>query len=227
MRHLVFQLCAPMASFGTEGARMERPTDNRPRKSMVVGFLGAARGLKREDPWLATVSDRLGFATAVLGCGAPLSDYHTVATPPGTGTYMTRADELEESTYTIQTIRDYVTDFYGLVALWVRQDEDLEKLRIALEEPVFELFVGRKCCTLALPPAPEIVESESLADAFRSYGKVYQPLLKDSECLSFWDTHPNHGMIETGLFERLDDPRGHLRYGSRKEHAGSFLLRRK
>ena len=89
-----------------------------------------------------------------------------------------------------------------------------------------ELYVGRKCCPLALPPAPQILEAETLADAFRGYERLYPPIVKKDICPAFWDEHPSHGMDEIGEFERLDVSLGHRRFTSRKERAGSFLLRR-
>jgi len=223
MRHLLFQISALMASFGNEGARMERPTDTHPRKSMILGFLGAALGLGRSDPWFARTG--LHMATAQLRLGDPLSDYHTVATPPGKEKYMTRAEEVLDSSYTVETYRDYVTDYYGLVAIWANEPPiSLERLKEALEAPVFELFVGRKCNTLSLPPAPRILEAATLVEAFQKYDLVYTPLFNEGEVPIRWEEHPSPGLEATFQTNRMDDRLGLRQYGMRREYSGSTKL---
>lgn len=221
MRYLLFQICAPYASFGNEGARAERPTDTHPRKSMIMGFLGAALGLGRLDPWFGRTGLRM--ATAQLRLGGQLSDYHTVATPPGKDTYLTRAEELLESSYTIQTYRDYVVDYYGLIAIWAEEGAPipLERLKEALEDPVFELFVGRKCNTLSLPPAPRIVEANTLVEAFQQYDLVFTPIFKEGDVLIRWEDHPAPGLEATFETFRSDERFGPRQYGTRREYTGS------
>lgn len=224
MKYLLFQICASIASFGNEMARMHRTTDTHPRKSMIEGLLGAAQGLLRSDPWFSRTGLRI--ATAQLRIGEQFSDYHTVATPPGDKTFMTRAEERKESTYTVETYRDYITDYYGLIAIWAENEPPipLERLKEALEAPVFELYVGRKCNTLSLPLAPRIIEAATLLEAFQKYDMVYTSLFKEGEVPIHWEEHPAPGLEATFQTNRMDERLGLRQYGMRREYSGSAKL---
>jgi CRISPR system Cascade subunit CasD len=231
MEHLICQIAAPIQSWGNENARRDRPTDRYPRKSAVLGMLGAAAGKTREDPWHRSAADRFGFAAVILRAGHPLSDYQTVLTPRGSGAYKTRSEEVLEADYTIETMRDYVSDAYFMVAFWQdpsKPKEDLGSLVKALEEPVFEIFAGRKCCPLSLPPAPFLADAPTLREAFQAYRKrLYPPLLpKASSYAIYWDPHPSPGISAISTNSRQDVPwdRKRFLYRSRKELAGSIDL---
>lgn len=232
MKHLLFQIAAPLQSWGNEHARQDRPTDGHPRKAAILGILGAASGKARSDPWHGTASDAIGFAVAVLRPGQRLSDYHTVLTPKAGRAFDTRRDEVEASDYTVETRREYLSDAYFLVALWQRPDgpgAELEMLSEMLTKPVFEIFAGRKSCTLSLPPAPLVVDVPTLFEAFQAYrGRLYPHLVpkKDLSCRIYWEDHPSVGLEAVGTAMRndalVDRPRS--LYRARREHEGSLTF---
>lgn len=230
MKHLVFQIAAPIQSWGNEGARQERPTDDHPRKSAILGMLGAAAGKTREDSWHAVAAAELGFATVVLRAGHRMSDYHTVLTPRGSKVYATRREEVDASDYTVETVREYLSDAHFLVALWSRGGEmDLERLAQALERPTFEIFAGRKSCSLSLPPAPIVVDVVGLGDAFLAYrGQIHPRLMpKQGANLRFyWETHPSTGAEPSASSMRQDEVVNRQRslFRSRQEHFGSLAF---
>ena len=78
--HLVFTLTATIGSMGDLAGHERRGTWTWPARSAVVGLLGAALGLRREDDFAPL--DRLVTAVAIFDDGAPLRDYHTVQTVP-------------------------------------------------------------------------------------------------------------------------------------------------
>lgn len=225
MKHLLFQISAPIQSWGNEHARQERPSDDHPRKSGILGLLGAATGKGRADGWHREIAESTGFATLVLRPGHRMVDYHTVLTPRGVGRYATRREEVEASDYTVETEREYLSDSYFLVALWAHQDLDLSFLSQALEQPVFELFAGRKACVLALPPAPLLVDTSTLREAFLAYkGKLYEPLLEEGPFRIYWEDHPSSGLTVVQTVERHDQTVDRMkhRYRVRQENEGSF-----
>lgn len=227
MKHLVFQIAAPLMSWGNELARRNRPTDGHPRKSAILGLLGAALGKARSDPWHKTANDRFGFATAVLRPGTRITDYHTVATPQGKGSYESRRDELEASDYTIETEREYLSDAYFLIALWESlPGADLERLKEALDQPVWELFAGRKSCPFSLPLAPILLDTPSLQEAFTKYGYLWKPLLEHEAHSVYWEDHPNAGIASLSSTLRAD-ALVHLEkklYRQRQEYHGTVLI---
>lgn len=49
MQYLVFRLYGPMASWGEAAVGGDRPSGLAPSRSAVLGLLGAALGIKRDD----------------------------------------------------------------------------------------------------------------------------------------------------------------------------------
>ncbi len=192
--YLVFQLYGPLASWGDIAVGETRPSALTPTKSAILGLVAAALRLKRPDtihyehdePRTARerseceisqtkLADGYGIAFKAESLGLPLSDYHTVEVPKGTG-YATRRDEILEVANqkrkggfkgTILSRREYRQDVFCAVALWARPDAPypLESLRHALLEPGFTLYLGRKACPLALPLQPEVTKAEYVDDA--------------------------------------------------------------
>lgn len=231
MRHLLFQIAAPMMSWGNELARAERPTDGHPRKSAILGMLGAALGKPRSDPWHSQIQDAVGFATIVIRPGTRIVDYHTVATPEGPKRYDTRKEEAEASDYTVQTLREYLCDAYFVIVLWQVPDGpgvEFEALAHGLTHPTWEIFAGRKSCPLSLPTAPRIVDQPSLQAAFVAYmNTLFEPLLPETrEFAAYWEEHPLPGLASSGSTSRNDAlvNRAKKLFRSRTEHQGSLIL---
>lgn len=227
MKHLLFQVAAPIAAFGNEAARSERPSDDHPRKAAMIGLVGAAMGLERNDPWFSQADQALGFAVVTLRSGHRLNDYHIVTTPEGSKVHQSRRLELEASDYTVETVRGYLSDVYFIVCFW--QDPkgpgaELERIALCLEEPQFELFVGRKSCPLGLPPSPMITDVGTLEDAFLCYqGCLFEPIFSDENRFRvYWEDHPStqlKAIHSASRNDRLVDLEKKL-YRSRIEHEG-------
>ncbi|OYU20081.1 MAG: type I-E CRISPR-associated protein Cas5/CasD [Rhodobacteraceae bacterium PARR1] len=155
--HLVFTLAATMAAMGDLAGHERRGSLLWPGRSGILGLMGAALGLRREDDFSAL--DALSVGVAVFEQGAGLRDYHTVETVPtavakrpNSRPQALRVDALRNNT-TI-TLRDYrVGVLYG-IAVWGGQ---LESLCTALNAPQFTLYLGRKSCPLSAPPGARVV----------------------------------------------------------------------
>ncbi|MGE3246934.1 MAG: type I-E CRISPR-associated protein Cas5/CasD [Beijerinckiaceae bacterium] len=172
---LAFRLAATMGSFGVAAGNFSRGTEAVPGHSLVVGLIGAALGLEREDERLLSLSDGLRIALAMESRGAPLRDFHTVQSrrerrgPPP----RTRKATLEDAEpYTTLSERDYYCDVVVTVAV-ARQAGPftLADMCEALLRPRFTLYLGRKSCPLAAPPHPLVIEAERAADALVDYRK--------------------------------------------------------
>ena len=165
--YLVFTLTSTLAAMGGPAGHERRGSETWPGRSAILGLLAAASGVRRNGDFSAL--DRLGLAIAVFEQGGHLRDWHTVQTVPTAAVKhpQTRAQALKDAAAnralkTTITKRDYrVAPLYG-VAVW---DGDLDRLRQALEMPVFTLYLGRKCCPLAFPVSPKIVRTDSPATA--------------------------------------------------------------
>ena len=150
MATLLLRFAAPLQSWGINSKFDRRDTYNAPTKSGIIGLLGAALGLQRnETKEFKKLTDNLRIGIRVDKEGVLLRDYQTV----------------QSKKHAYVTQRFYLADAIFLVGL---QGEFalLQKLKEALESPVFPLFLGRRSC----PPEGQIVialhEQETLDSAF-------------------------------------------------------------
>lgn len=184
MAFLVFQLQAPLSSWGEVAVGEYRPSHDYPGESALIGLLGAALGLRREDDAAhAALRRGYGFAVAVLSAGKLLRDYHTAQVPGQAAMkkrpHASRRDELavpKEQLNTILSTRDYRQDAACLVAVQPGADAPyaLDTLAEALKKPRFVLYLGRKACPPAAPLFPLVLEADSAAAAFAAYREAYR-----------------------------------------------------
>lgn len=174
--YLVFTLVAPMGSFGDAPGNERRGSSFRwPGRSAILGLLGAADGIRRDDRDGQESLNDFQMAVSVLMQGNLILDYHTVQTVPRSkgkkGACHTRKEALEMfPTETIVTKRDYHTDCAFGVAVWGAAD--LNRWVDRLNEPVFVPCLGRKSCPLSAPMSPQIVCED---DPLSALAKVRLP----------------------------------------------------
>ena len=179
MQFLVFQLQAALAAWGDVAVGEYRGTRDAPGSSALVGLLGAALGLRREDEAAhGALRDGYRFAVALLDSGQLLRDYHTAQVPGRTSLkgrpHATRRDELNLPKHELNTIlstRDYRQNAAWAIAVQAAETAPhaLDCLAQALREPRFVLYLGRKCCPPAAPLAPKVMDAESALAALTAY----------------------------------------------------------
>lgn len=172
---LLLRLAGPMQSWGTTSRFQIRRTDHYPSKSGVLGLLLCAKGVCREDsaqelaPLLA-----LQMAVRVDRPGMTGWDYHTA----GGGSEQGReraigirsADGKIKKTAstgkyeTLLSRRQYLWDASFLVVLQ-GEEKTIESCVDHLREPVWPVFLGRKCCVPAEPVFEGTGEFDSPASA--------------------------------------------------------------
>ena len=82
MQFLVFQLQAPLAAWGDVAVGEYRGSREHPGASALIGLLGAALGVRRDDEaGHAALRDGYGFAVGTVATGHLLRDYHTAQVP--------------------------------------------------------------------------------------------------------------------------------------------------
>lgn len=143
---LLMRLSAPLQSWGVMSRFSRRDTGKEPSKSGVIGLLCAALGMSRdaantENPLFAEMI-RLKMGVLVLREGILSTDYHTAQN-------IVKADggikDTELST------RFYLADADFIVGLQGDDLATLETLQRALQNPKWQLFLGRKAFVPALP----------------------------------------------------------------------------
>lgn len=164
---LFLRLSGPMQSWGT-GSRLQiRRTDAYPSKSGVLGMILCAMGVPRPK-----APEALGPLTA-LAMGVRLDrpgvmdwDYHTAGAGVGIrqakgGVKYTATTKEPE---TLLSRREYLLDASFLVAL---QGEPtvIQEARAALENPVWPVSLGRKCCVPTEPVLAGLGQCSGLKQA--------------------------------------------------------------
>ncbi|MGH8729643.1 MAG: type I-E CRISPR-associated protein Cas5/CasD [Burkholderiales bacterium] len=188
MEFLVFQLQAPLSSWGDTAVGEYRGSYEYPGESALIGLLGAALGLRRQhEAAHAALREGYGFAVGMQSGGRLLRDYHTaqVATQMilQEQPHFIRRDELNVPAHkrkdhlkTIPSTRDYRQDAASLIAVRQRANppHTLHALSDALRQPRFVLYLGRKACPPAAPLHPLVIDAESALDAFQAYRVLLQ-----------------------------------------------------
>lgn len=185
MQTLVFQLQGPLSSWGEPAVGEFRGTADWASISALIGLLGAALGVQREDDAAhAALRDGLGFAVGLLSSGSLLRDYHTAQVPPRSAMkgrpHATRRHELlvpKAGLSTILSTRDYRQNAACLVAVQMRAPTlapSLAELAVALRAPKFVLYLGRKACPPAAPLWPQLIEADSAHAALGSYREKFE-----------------------------------------------------
>ena len=181
MEFLIFQLQAPLSSWGDTAVGEYRGSYDYPGESALIGLLGAAIGIHREDE-AAHARLRQGYvlAVGVQSAGKLLRDYHTAQVPGRVALkgrpHATRRDELavpKADLNTILSTRDYRQDAASLIAVQPRGNAPytLEVLADKLRQPRFVLYLGRKSCPPAAPLHPVVITADSALAAFEEYSK--------------------------------------------------------
>jgi CRISPR system Cascade subunit CasD len=152
---LLLRLSGPMQSWGI-GSRLQiRRTDPYPSKSGVLGMILCAMGVPR--PKAAEALEplvRLAMGVRMDRPGTPDWDYHTagagigIRQAKGGIKYTATTKEAE----TLLSRREYLLDASFLVALH-GEAAVIQQARDALEDPVWPVFLGRKCC---IPTEPVV-----------------------------------------------------------------------
>lgn len=230
--YLVFQLYGPLASWGEIAVGELRHSASHPSRSALLGLLGAALGVRRDDAAAqAALADGYQFAVKQLAGGAPLRDYHTVQAPALSKkiTHRTRRQEMADpdKLNTLLTSREYYADSFYVVAVQAQPDapHTLDQLQHALEHPVFTLYLGRKSCPLALPLAPKILPGVSLKAALDSGSwptLITFKLPGRRAARYFWEVDMDaDGLSPSQTHTRHDQPlsRQRWQFAPRQEHS--------
>ena len=165
---VIFTLAAPMGAFADLAGHERRHSGTWPARSAVLGLVGAALGVGRDEAARQQSLSRWRTAVSVLSRGVAFRDFHTVQTVPTARIKRpaTRREALKarrNKDNPLITWRDYRSDCAFGVALW--GGEGLEEVRKALVRPHFTLYMGRKSCPLSAPAAPKVIRAANPVEA--------------------------------------------------------------
>ncbi|MEQ1974347.1 type I-E CRISPR-associated protein Cas5/CasD [Xenorhabdus sp. SGI240] len=244
--YLVFRLYGALASWGVEAVGENRPTGTYPTRSAILGLLGAALGIRRDDETqLMALQQSVKIAIKQIVSGLLMRDYHTSQVPSQEKkqSHPTRKSELRDKSKlnTVLSSRDYLADGVWVIAISLTEQASfpLSALRDALLKPVFTLSLGRKSCPLALPMMPQLTEYPSLKAAldtpfpllpYQSEKANHYYWQRNHDVVSyFWEGNKDEIMIPdtTILTHQLWNeplPRSRWQFTQRTMHQLSFQL---
>lgn len=176
---LVMRLTAALSAMGDVAGHSRRGSHRWPGKSAVLGMVGAALGIDRNDTaGQSSLATDYGVAVLVRSAGTLLIDFHTSQTIPSAAARnpMSRKEALERATAsgklnTTITYREYRQDVTVDIAIDAKENAhwSLSAIADSLRKPHYVLYFGRKACPLTDPLAPRIVSGTDPISAMRSY----------------------------------------------------------
>lgn len=146
MKSVLLRLEGPLQAWGTQSKLGVRATDREPSKSGVLGMVGAALGMERDDSAMLATLSSLRMAVRVDRSGLLLRDYHTA----GGGRFRGQKYRVFPDADCIPSNRYYLQDASFAVAL-SGEDELADRVARAVQWPHWPLFLGRRACPPALP----------------------------------------------------------------------------
>ena len=238
--YLTFQLYGPLAAWGEQAVGQERDASPQPSRSALLGLVAAALGLRREQAAeQEQLVQSLGVGIRLCSRGHGLRDFHTAQNAKSTARARhlhTRRDVLaHDNIGTVISYRAYRQESAAIVALWLLpsvSDYDLEPIVKALQMPMFNLYLGRKSCPLALPLSAKITAADDLRSALDLHYKSLQSderlpaaLLKLFQGPSsyYWDKTDEPGMQASFQQRRYDQPLNRVRWQFAERQEFVFL----
>lgn len=236
---LGFVLDAPLQAWGVESRFQRRGTGIHPSKSALLGLLAAALGIDKHDPAEAVRLEPLrvlrlttcrvprGVSDGTDGLAGRLTDYHTIGGGYDTGTdrgYLSTPRKAGGGPFgTVVTQREYLTDAV-FVAILTGPRTTLEAASRALENPVWGVWLGRKCCPPATPVRASVspdVQS-ALDRCLKNLALPPTGLTQLDRCLELHRGDPGAQAGEA-VDAAPDDP---VRFGQREHVSRLFVHRR-
>lgn len=172
---VLLRLEGALQSWGTRSRFPERDTETEPSKSGVLGLVGAALGMARDDDAFLREIAACRMAVRVDKEGSLLVDYHTA----GAGTFRGKPHNVFEAKDPVLTSRHYLQGASFLVALTYSDDGFAARVDRALGAPVWPLALGRRACVPSLPVRAGTVPTNSPVEAIREARWLSQHAPKD------------------------------------------------
>lgn len=140
MKTVLLKFAGPLQSWGTDSHFEIRHTDRHPSRSAVIGLIASSLGYRRGEDDAIQALNRVQFAVRVDQPGHVISDYQTAHK------YKYNPDPVLERTYV--THREYLEDAVFVAAVGSDDEQQIEDISSALQNPYFQPFEGKRCCPL-------------------------------------------------------------------------------
>ena len=194
MKHLFLWLEGPLQSWGADSRFDLRQTLDFPTKSGIFGMLLASSGDSGpQEQLLGRMADAPLTVVTFADSGDKLMDYHMVGngydeTDKWSSLHIPRKNDGGKAVGggAKRTYREYLQE--RAFAVFVGLDDDLaEKFAASLQTPVFDLYLGRKCCAPSAPIFRGLYDSEDEAlNALKAFLAEDAKTRGDKPCQPRW-----------------------------------------
>ncbi|MDD5089520.1 MAG: type I-E CRISPR-associated protein Cas5/CasD, partial [Candidatus Wallbacteria bacterium] len=161
--YLLLYLDSPFQSWGYSSKFDRRSTYGFPTKSGIIGLISAAMGTPKNNREKLEKLCRLKMNAYVLKSGILSVDYHTVGAgydsdPDKKLKMVPKANQ--NTPDPVQTWKEYLADAkYGVILYG--EFELLSQCAQKLNDPIWGIWLGRKCCIPASPVFQGLFDSET------------------------------------------------------------------
>ena len=171
MKVVLIRLEGPLQAWSAQGKLGIRDTEREPTKSGVIGLVGAALGMPRDNDTALAELVSLRMGVRVDTAGKLLHDYHTA----GGGMFRGEEYYVHGTSDCVPTHRYYLQGASFVAAL---EGDDALVLRAAeaLRSPRYAPFLGRRSCPPSVPLLIGVVEG-SVREALEG-----APLAREPDC---------------------------------------------
>lgn len=167
---LLIRLDGAMQSWGERGRWGVRDSASEPTKSGVVGLVACALGWA-EDAQLRFLSDSITMGVRCDSLGQRITDYHTIGGGYDAPALIANNGKPKKTPkgepHTEQSWRDYLCDASFLVALRSDDEQLIEQMATAVQDPVWPVFLGRKSCHPSRPIYEDVGDFETLVESLQ------------------------------------------------------------
>lgn len=147
MNSVLVLICdSPLQSFGVRSKWEHRDTAMFPTKSSILGLIGSSMGLSRDDKYLDTLGKDLKVHVRIDKMGNIEEDFQIIGQ-----VYQFNTGKLKKLHGNTNQIshKYYIAD--GIFTVFVEGEKELiNDCYNAIQNPVYPLFVGRKCCPVSI-----------------------------------------------------------------------------
>ncbi len=158
MTSVLIRLEGPLQAWSTQIKLGIRDTDQEPSKSGVLGLVGSALGMARDDEARLADLRELRLAVRVDRQGSLLHDYHTA----GGGRFRGDRYLVFGAKDCVPSHRYYLQDA-SFVAALAGDALLVRSIGDALQSPRWPLFLGRRACVPSVPPFAGFGEGDAAA----------------------------------------------------------------
>ncbi len=190
---LIIKLQGAMQAWGGHTYEDYRPSLIFPTRSGIVGLLGACLGIEREDLTALKALDRSFHLTVRANKRKIVQRENSAAKPPVSMQKITDFHTVQHArkvdgkprTEAIVSRREYLCDAEFTLALAFAENAGygLERVKQAIQKPVYTPFLGRRSCPIQRPLYEAVVNAENAQAALSQiepyHGTIYSELELD------------------------------------------------